>query len=310
MRRQRLAVIGWGALGQACAQALHGEQDLEFAGVVRRADQPDAPTGPLPARPCVAHVSELGAVDAVLLCVPSAAAAGVARELLQAGMPLVECARFEGDDLRRHHAAIDRMASRHRVAAAVDAGWEPGVLPQLRQLFELLIPSGHTRVMRRAAAGLHHTAAAEGVDGVRGALCAELHDAAGDLRRYVYVELLPGADFERVRRAIESDPLFADEATQVLAVADLAALGHEDRGVLLERLGSGPTGPHASLMLEARLDETAFTARLMLDAARALPMHAPGAWRYTPFGLVRVDGGLAPLNRVARPAPGNAAAPG
>jgi len=59
--------------------------------------------------------------------------------------------------------------------------------------------------------------------------------------------------------------------------------------VLIERLGEGPGAPHASLILEARLDPVAFSARLMLDAARSLALHPRGAWRYTPFGLVSLD---------------------
>ncbi len=287
MRRLRLAVIGAGRLGQACAAALRDAQELVLVGVVRRESMLAAPEGsPIRGVACVSHVSDLGAIDAALLCVPTEVVSGMARELLQAGVPLVECASFEGDALRRHHAEIAHLATRHRVAAVVGAGWDPGLLPQLQRLFELLIPKGHTQLTRRVGAGLHHTAAAEGVAGVRGALCSELHDAGGGLRRYLYVELARGADLEGVREQIEADPLFADEPTQVLPVADLTALEEENRGVLIERLEGGSAGPHASLILEARLDLTAFTARLMLDAARALAPRARGAWRYTPFGLV------------------------
>jgi diaminopimelate dehydrogenase len=55
-------------------------------------------------------------------------------------------------------------------------------------------------------------------------------------------------------------------------VAHVSELEGEDgQGVLLERLGSGNHGPHPTLLLEARLDNIAFTARIMLDAARAIP---------------------------------------
>lgn len=284
-------MIGWGRLGKACAEALHDAPELALAGIVRRADTLAAVSGsPVRGVSCVSHVSELEAIDAALLCIPSEAAPGVARELLQARVPLVECADLRDDALRAHHGEIAQLAKRHHVGAVVGAGWDPGLLPQLRRLFELLIPKGHSQVTRRVGAKLHHTAAAENVAGVRGALCSELHDPDGRARRYVYVELSRGGDLERVRQQIESDPLFADEPTQVLPVDDLAALEQENRGVMVERLGEGSGGPHASLILEARLDPVAFTARLMLDAARSLPPHARGAWRYTPCGLVPLDG--------------------
>lgn len=312
MRRLQLAVIGRGALGTACAQALQGDPQLQLAGVVRSpGDAGDAgeasdaagaagaagadeagEAGQARALPAgcrtAGHVSELGQVDVALVCVGSAAAPGVARELLQAQLPLVEGAQLEGAAAREHEATLHRLAQRHRVAAVIGAHWSPGVAGQLRRLFELLIPDGRTRVAHRVAAGLHHTAAAEGVAGVRAALCQELHDSGGARHRYVYVELEPKAELEPVRQAIQADPLFAGEPTEVLAVPQVRALGQASHGLLLERAGGAGHGPHASLVLEARLDEAEFNARLMLDAARALPMHPPGGWRYTPWGLVPV----------------------
>ncbi|HEX5684806.1 MAG TPA: hypothetical protein VFY73_12335 [Ideonella sp.] len=291
MTRLRLAVIGWGRLGKACAEALRDAPELALAGIVRRADALGAASSsPIRGVPCVGHVSELEAIDAALLCVRSEAAPGVARELLQSRVRLVECADLADGALRAHHDEIAHLAKRYRVGAVVGAGWDPGLLPQLQRLFELLIPKGHSQVTRRVGTALHHTAAAENVAGVRGALCSELRDPDGGTHRYVYVELSRGGDLERVRQQIEGDPLFADEPTQVLPVDDLAALEQENRGVLVERLGDGVGGPHASLILEARLDPIAFTARLMLDAARSLSPHARGAWRYTPCGLVPLDG--------------------
>jgi diaminopimelate dehydrogenase len=291
MRPRRLAVVGWGRLGRACAAALHDAADLALAGVVRRAQRLGEPGGPPRGVACVAHVSELGAIDAALLCVPSEAATGAARELLQARMPLVECARFDGEALRRHHDEIVHLAQRHRVAAVVGAGWDPGLLAQLRSLFELLIPRGDTRVTRHVAVGMHHAPAAETLPGVRGALCSELHDPAGRRQRYVYVELARGTDFDLVRRRIESDPLYADEPTQVLPVDDIAGLQRCDHGVLIERLGKESGTAHDSLTLEARLDENAFSAQLMLDAARKMAPGSRGVLRYTPFGLVPLEAG-------------------
>lgn len=294
-KRLRLAVVGWGRLGQACADALHGETELTLAGVVRRASSLESAHGASPLRglPCVSHIRELGPVDAALMCVPNDAAAGVAQELLQMRVPIVECASFEGKALREYHASIAHLAERYRVSAVVGAGWEPGVLPQLQRLFEVLIPHGHTRLGRHVAAGLHHTAAVEGVPGVQGALASELPDPAGGTRRYVYVQLARGADFERVRAQIEADPLYAGEPTQVLPVPDLAEIEQPAEGVLVERLGEGRAGPHDSLLLEARLDPTGFCARLMLDAARVMPSYPHRGWRYTPIGLVPLVEGAA-----------------
>lgn len=284
--RRRLAVIGWGRVGRACVRALHDAPDLVLAGIVRRAQSLGASDDrPPQGIPCVAHVRELEAVDAALLCVPGTVALDIARDLLQERLPLVECASLEGEALATYRAELAHLAHRHRASVVIGAGWDPGVLDDLRALFERLIPRGHTRCTPQVGTSLHHTAAAQGVAGVRGALCCE-RSGSGGRQRYVYVELAPGADLAQVQRRIEADPLFADASTQVLVVDDLAALERHNRGVLIERLGEDGGAPHASLILEARCDPADFTARLMLDAARALPLGHRETWRHTPFGLL------------------------
>jgi diaminopimelate dehydrogenase len=87
MRRQRLAVIGFGRLGRACADAIAENQDLEPAGIVRRPGSPC--TLATPSIPAVEHVRDLARVEAGLLCVPAMTTAGVACELLQQRVPIV-----------------------------------------------------------------------------------------------------------------------------------------------------------------------------------------------------------------------------
>jgi len=275
-KRLQVAVIGVGRLGAACATALIDDGELALAGLVRRPGS----HGALPARlqrfPLATHVRDLPPVDAALLCVPVTATAGVAHDLLQARVPLVECAAFEGEALAEHHAALADAARRHRVTAVVGAGWNPGVLPLLSGAFEMLIPRGHSAQQRHPGVTLHHSAEAGQVAGVRRALEAEVGGA-----RYVYVELERGAAFEAVRARIEADPLFAGEATQVFQVDDAGALeDREHEGLVLERLATPASGRHSSLLLEARFEVCDFAARVMLDAARRLPALPHGAHRY------------------------------
>lgn len=281
MTKLRVAVIGLGRLGLACAEALVDESELALAGVVRQPGAPAALPGRLQLFPVAAHVRELDAVGAALVCVPAHAVLGVARELLQARISVVECACFEGQALQAHHAALDEAAGNHRVAAVVGAGWDPGVLPLLRNAFEMLIPRGHTVFHRHPGLHLHHSAAVAGIRGVKGALAGEYRGDEGASQHYVYVELERGADFAQVQAAIAADPLFAGEVIQVFQVADLSELEQDDgSGVVLDRRGHAAQGPHQSLLLEARFDATAFSARVMLDAARKLPGLRRGAHRY------------------------------
>ena len=278
MKRAHLAIVGFGALGHACALALLEAGDLELAGVVRRSG--GALPAPLHRVALGAHLRELKQVDAALLCVPPDAALGVAREILQQRVPLVECARLEGRAQQNYYDTLDRAARNHRVAAIVGAGWDPGVLPLLRRLFEALIPRGQTLSEKHPGLSLHHSAIAAAVGGVRDALATEYRATGGGLQRYVYVELKQGADIASVTQAIEADPLFVDAQAHVFAVPDLAALEAAGSGIVLERRATAAAGRHESLLLEARFDAPTFAARMMLDAARSLAELTPGAHRH------------------------------
>lgn len=282
MKRLQVAVVGFGKLGSACAMALLDHGELALAGIV--AHHPPAREA-LPGRlrhyPVAMHVRDLPPVDAALVCVPTESVAHVARELLQAHVAVVECASLEGHALQAHHALFDDMTRGYRATAVVGAGWDPGLLPAFRRAFEVLIPRGQDSLRRHPGVSLHHSAAVAQLPGVKDALVGEYRGDGGVLQRYVYVERERGADAEQVRTAIAADPMFAGEATQVFAVESLTEIEAEaGQGLVLERLGVASAGVHASLLLEARFDPTAFAAQVMLDAARRLPTLSHGAHRY------------------------------
>jgi len=279
MRARRAAIVGFGALGQACARGVLGEEGLELAGIVRRPETVAAPRPPpFDACPAVTHVRELGWVDGALLCVPTRVAHAAARELLDHGTPVVECAELHGEEFLRHRRELDRVAITRRSKAIVGAGWDPGVLSLLRGLFGVLTPHGHTETSRRPGLTLHHTTAARAVPGVRDALTTEIRDAAGAMQRYVYVEIEPGADLGAVRGALESDPLFAGEPTLVFAVPSIAALEDEGHGVLMQRRGRAAGVEHQLLLFEGRFSRLALAAQVMLAAFAALPGARHGAF--------------------------------
>lgn len=281
MTKLQVAVIGLGRLGRACAEALIDEGELALAGVVRGLGAPATLPGRLQRFPVASHVRDLEQVRAALVCVPADAVLGAARALLQARIPIIECACFEGKALEAHYAALDEAADNHHVAAVVGAGWDPGVLPLLRGAFDMLIPRGQTVFHRHPGLSLHHSAVVAGMPGVKGALAGEYPGDSGTAQHYVYVELERGAALAQVQAAIAADPLFAGDVTQVFQVEHLSDMeAEEGLGVVLERRGSATHGPHQSLLLEVRFDHIAFSARIMLDAARKLPGLRRGAHRY------------------------------
>lgn len=272
MLRHRVAIVGFGRLGHACALAAQEEEAFSLAGIVRRRETVAAPIpGPLGDVPRVGHISELGQVDAALICVPTEVAEGTAHDLLQRRIPVVDCASLHGEAFETHKGALDRMCRHFRVTAMVGAGWDPGVLSIFRDLFSVLVPRGHSDVTRRPGVSLHHTVVAGETPGVRDALTTQVRAADGHLQNYVYVELAPGADPEQVSDTLRRDPLFAGEETLVFPVEDLNSLEAQGHGIVMQRRGIGGGVPHQALLLEARFSELALAAQVMLAAVRAIP---------------------------------------
>lgn len=281
MKRLRIAVIGFGRLGRACAGAIGDASDLELGGIVLRGGR----TLPAPFAhvPSAEHIRDLENIRAALVCVPAQDTTGVALQLLQSRMPIVECSQLVGHAREAHYEAIQTAAQRHRVPAIVGAGWDPGALALVQGLFEVLIPHGQTSLTRHPGLTLHHNAGIEDITGVEEALIGEFRDAEDNARRYVYVRLAAQADEQSVRQAIKGDPLFADETTEVFVLPDLTGL-EASSGVVIERRCSAATAhQHAALSFDARFDLWDFAARVMLDAARAIVYLRPGAHRYA-FG--------------------------
>lgn len=279
MKPLQLAVVGFGRVGQVCAELIARSHDLSLAAIVRRAV---SVSGQLPETlrsvPVITHIGQARTVDAALLCVPANAVEELAAQILQHGIPVVDCVMLHGDALEAHSNVIHKAAVHHRAAAIVGAGWDPGALSVVRSWLALLTPGGMTETRRHTGISLRHTTMAQNVTGVKDALCAEVRAPGGRLQRYVYVELEKRADTDRITQAIRADPLFLAEDTQVFPVDSLAELEEEGRGVVLDRRGPPGRFGHQHLLLEARCDDSVLTAQVMLAAARALPQLKPGSY--------------------------------
>ncbi len=275
----RVVVVGFGRVGQVCAELMTLSYDLRLAAIVRRA----ATTGEklpemLRSIPVATHIGQAKDADAALICVPTNAVRETASQILQHGIPIVDCATLHGDALHAHREAIHKLALHHNAPAIVGAGWDPGALSVFRSWLALLTPGGMTETTHRPGITLRHTVMAKSVEGVKDALCTEVRTTDGRLLRYVYVELEKGANADLVAQAIRADPLFLGEETQVFPMESLASLEQEGRGVVLDRRSSSQRLGRHHFVLEGRFDEVVVTAEVMLAAARALPDLDPGAY--------------------------------
>jgi diaminopimelate dehydrogenase len=286
MKPLRLAIVGFGKVGQACAELIALSHDLMVGAFVRR---PVSGAEGLPDHlrriPLLTHVGQVREVDGALICVPTNAVMEVASQILQHGIPIVDCAILHGESFHAHKEAIHKLALHHHAPAIVGAGWDPGALSVFRSWLALLTPGGVTEMTHRPGITLRHTVIAKSVVGVKDALCTEVRATDGRLQRYVYVELEKGANADLVAQAIRADPLFLGEETQVFPLESLASLEQEGRGVVLDRRGSSQRLGRQHFVLEGRFDEAVATAEVMLAAARALPDLDPGAYSLTDVSL-------------------------
>jgi diaminopimelate dehydrogenase len=270
--RLRLAIVGFGRLGQACAQAILKEESITLAGIVRRPERVGEPLPDYLRQVKVAdHISGLENVDAALLCVPALHVLGVAHDLMQQRIPVVECASLHGEEFLSHKHELDRLAALFRVPAIVGAGWDPGALSLFRNLFALFCPHGHTEIAYRPGINMHHSSTVADLPGVKGAMATELRSAEGVRQNYFYIELEEGADFETIEQRLHEDPLFIGEELLIFPVDSIAELEERGHGVVMERHGSAGGAEHQLFLLEARFSDYALSAQVMLNAAQALP---------------------------------------
>jgi len=275
----RLAIVGLGKVGRACAELTALSHDLTVGAFVRRpASEAEGLPDHLRHIPLLTHVGQVRGVDGALICVPMNAVTEAASQILQHGIPVVDCAILHGESFHAHKQAIHKLALHHNAPAVVGAGWDPGALSVFRSWLALLTPGGMTEMTHRPGITLRHTVMAKSVVGVKDALCTEVRAVDGRAQRYVYVELEKGANADLVAQAIRADPLFLGEETQVFPLESLTSLEQEGRGVVVDRRGASQRLGRRHFVLEGRFDEAAVTAEVMLAAARALPDLDPGAY--------------------------------
>jgi diaminopimelate dehydrogenase len=123
--------------------------------------------------PVTTHIGQARDVDAALICIPTNAVMEAAPQILQHGIPIVDCVTLHGDALHAHREAIHKSAQRHGVPAVVGAGWDPGALSVFRSWFAMLTPGGLTETRHHTGISLRHATMARSVSGVKDALCAK-----------------------------------------------------------------------------------------------------------------------------------------
>jgi len=293
MNRIRVAIVGYGHVGECALQSIVDAPDMEAAGVVMRSESIHKLAHPGPMQPClleklpvVDDVRKLDPVDVALLCCPSRGVRDVATELLEAGVNTVDSFDIHSEilTLRRELGDVARRVGK---VAIVSAGWDPGIDSVVRAWFQAMAPKGITYTNHGPGMSLGHTVAAKAVQGVKDALSMTVPVGMGVHRRMVYVAIEDGASFPEVEKRIKEDPYFAKDPTMVIQVPSVRELLDVGHGVKLERTGVSGSTHNQSFRFEMRINNPALTSQVMVSAARAAVRQKPGC--YTMIELPVID---------------------
>ena len=106
--------------------------------------------------------------------------------------------------------------------------------------------------------------AVKAIEGVKAALSMTIPVGTGIHRRMVYVEILPGYDFEKVAASIKADPYFASDETHVMKVDNVDALSDMGHGVNLVRKGVSGKTQNQLFEFDMKINNPALTGQVLV----------------------------------------------
>ena len=281
MNKSRIAVVGYGNIGQYAVDAILAAPDMELAGVVRRAVGEE-----IPGIVVTDDIKSLGKVDAAILCTPTRKVKETAEKYLAMGISTVDSFDVHSEivPLRKD---LGITAAKNSAVSIISAGWDPGSDSVIRALLEACAPKGITYTNFGPGMSMGHTVAVKAIAGVKDALSVTIPTGAGVHRRMVYVELEQGADFAEVERAIKTDAYFVKDETYVNEVPDIDAIKDRGHAVSMVRKGVSGATQNQTFEFSMKINNPALTAQIMVACARAALKQRPGA--YTMIEIPVID---------------------
>ena len=275
MKKNRIAIVGYGNIGKAVLEAVKASPDFEVAGVVRRSL--DNVPAELLNIPVVTSIDDLDSVDVALLCTPTRKVPEYATEILAKGIHTVDSYDIHSEiwNLRQ---ALMPIALQNNAVAIISAGWDPGADSVVRALMQVMAPKGITYTNFGPGMSMGHTVAVKAVNGVHKALSMTIPLGTGIHRRMVYVEMEEGANKDQILHDIKTDPYFVHDETHVLFVDDVDALQDMGHGVHMVRKGVSGTTQNQLFEYNMKINNPALTAQIMVACARACLRLTPGAY--------------------------------
>ncbi|MDD2200912.1 MAG: diaminopimelate dehydrogenase [Firmicutes bacterium] len=279
MQRTRAAIIGYGNVGRAAADALAASPDFELAGIVRR----KVTSGKLLrgngwTAPAVTNVSDLEGVQAALVCVPTRELEKVECSLLESGINVVDAFDIHGEAICAHREALQPSAILGRAVGVIASGWDPGIDSLIRALMEVTAPTGTTYTNFGPGMSMGHSVVARSVPGVADAISITLPAGRGRHKRAVYVVPDGSRPFKDIAEDITSDPCFAGDETEVFPVASVEPLADNEHAVRINREGVIGASSNQIFEWHMKICNPSATAQIMLGALRAALKSEPGVY--------------------------------
>ena len=191
------------------------------------------------------------------------------------------------DQIVRVRGELDAVARESGAVSIIAAGWDPGSDSIVRALMQGLAPKGITWTNFGPGRSMGHSVAVRAIAGVKDALSMTIPVGTGIHRRMVYVELEPGADFEKVSAAIKADPYFVHDETHVQQVDSVDALNDVGHGVNLVRKGVSGQTHNQNFEFNMSINNPALTGQVLVMVARAAVRQKPGC--YTMIEIPVID---------------------
>ena len=278
MKKIKVAIVGYGNVGQYALEAVDAAPDMEIVGIV------EARPGFVENKPLeltnikvAKSIKELGKVDVAVLCVPTRMTLAVATEALKLGINTVDGYDIHGElwDLKQD---LDKIAKENNAISIISAGWDPGTDSIMRVLMEAMAPKGITYTNFGPGMSMGHTVVVKSKEGVKDGLSMTVPTGTGVHRRMVYIELEDGANFEEVEEAIKTDSYFITSETIVTKVDDVSLLTDMGHGVSMERKGVSGKTQNQLFNYSMTINNPALTSQVLISAARATMKQEPGAY--------------------------------
>ena len=281
MQKINAAIVGYGNIGKHVVEALEAAPDFDIAGIVETEAivQNMIQTGQfeLQKYTFADSLKKLKHVDVAILATPTLQVEVIAKEALSMGIHTADCFDIHGKIVDLHHS-LDLVAKAHNTVAVIAAGWDPGSDSIIRALFETMTPRGITYTNFGPGMSMGHTVAAKAIAGVKAALSMTIPLGTGIHRRMVYVEIKEGYDFVQVAAAIRSDDYFTHDETFVVQVENVDTLLDMGHSVNMTRKGVSGKTQNQLLAFDMKVNNPAFTAQMLVAAARASVKQRPGAY--------------------------------